>query len=104
MEHLSLPLTEEHIWMFASLRFSLPPSLSLRLEEDEGVDLRNTVQPRTLSAEWKCCLGIQESQSLLSRNAESQRAEDLTLNPFFFFFIQRNEAAGGGGPGGVRVN
>lgn len=82
-----------HLDVCLSLRFSLPLSLalSLRLEEDEGVDLRNTVQPRTLSTEWKCCLGIQESQSLLSRNAESQRAGDLTL---YSFFIQRNEAEG----------
>lgn len=65
------------------LLFTLPPSLSLRLEEDEGVDLRNTVQPRTLSAGWKRCFGIRESQSLLRWNVESQRTDDLTLYSLF---------------------
>lgn len=62
---------------------SLPLSLSLRLEEDEGVDLRNTMQPRTLSAGWKRCFGIRESQSLLCWNVESQRTDDLTLYSLF---------------------
>lgn len=72
----------------------LPFSLSLCLEEDESVELgkkkNKTLQPRTLSTECKGCFAIQESQILLSWDAESQRTKDLTLESVV---IQRKRVA-----------